>query len=148
MRRSRIVIAAALLGVAACAPVAPAGGASAADLPLERTEWTLVELDGRPVPPSDRAPTLVLDGSGRIGGSGGCNRFFGEYRRGGGDALAITGVGSTRMACMEPAGVMERESAYFQALERTATATVEARSLTLAAPSGPVLRFTGAPPAE
>lgn len=60
-----------------------------------------------------QAPTLEFEGD-RIAGSGGCNRFFGGYTANNG-GLSMSGVGRTQMAC-EP-DVMEREDAFFQALE-------------------------------
>lgn len=120
--------------LAACAPAMNAGGR-----PLEGTDWTLVELAGAPVPAGVRAPTLRLD-SGRATGNGGCNSMFGAYERSGA-SLAFEGIGSTRMACMEPAGIMERETAYFEALGRTATFSVSGDTLTLSAADGPLMRL-------
>lgn len=62
-----------------------------------------------------QAPTLEFAGD-RIAGSGGCNRYFGAYTMSA-ETLSINGVGSTEMACDGP--VMQREAAYFQALQAT-----------------------------
>jgi heat shock protein HslJ len=57
---------------------------------------------------------------GRVAGSGGCNRYSGEYTLEG-DRLAIGPLASTRKACLEPEGVGEQEVAYLAALARVAT---------------------------
>lgn len=66
---------------------------------------------------------------GRLGGSAGCNRYNTTYQVNG-DALQITPIASTLMACPEPAGVMVQETAYLAALQsavayRTAESTLE-----------------------
>jgi heat shock protein HslJ len=53
--------------------------------------------------------------SGRLGGSGGCNRYFASYRIEG-DRLHVGAIGSTKMFCPDDA-VMEQEGWLFRALE-------------------------------
>lgn len=99
--------------------------------PLERSEWTLVELDGAAVAlgEGENAPFLMLDPEGtRLSGSGGCNRLVGTFDRKG-DALRFTDIGATRMACLEP--VMERESAFLAALAATTRFELDGPSLVL-----------------
>lgn len=58
--------------------------------------------------------SLALDG-GRVGGLASCNRFFGEAAWDGPGGLSITGLGSTKMACLDDAyGLAEFE--YLAAL--------------------------------
>lgn len=59
---------------------------------------------------------MVFGGGGEIGGSTGCNRYFGSYRRSG-SALAFGPATATRMACPHPAGTVE--AAFLRALEAT-----------------------------
>lgn len=64
--------------------------------------------------------TAEFGTDGRVAGSGGCNRFSGGYTLQG-NSLAIGPVASTKMACLEPEGVGQQESAYFAALARVAS---------------------------
>jgi putative lipoprotein len=79
--------------------------------------------------------TAEFGTDGRVGGSGGCNRFSGEYTLEG-DDLAIGPVASTRMACLEPEGVGQQESAYFAALARVASWSFREERLQLRAADG------------
>ena len=79
--------------------------------------------------------TVEFGTDGRVSGSGGCNRFSGEYTLGG-DDLTIGPVASTRMACPEPVGVGEQESAYFAALARVASWMFREERLQLRAADG------------
>lgn len=78
--------------------------------------------------------TLSFGTDGRVGGSGGCNRFTAAYRNDG-PRVRIEPVAATRMACATP-GVMDQERAYFKALESVATARFEADRLELRAADG------------
>jgi putative lipoprotein len=81
--------------------------------PLQGTAWVLVELGGRPVLDEIQA-TLEFPPSGRVGGSGSCNRFFGSVRVTG-DSIAISQMGVTQMACPDP--IATQEADYLKALE-------------------------------
>ena len=103
-------------------------------------EWTLVELDGRPVPAVGRgAPTLRLMEEGRAGGFTGCNHWFATVERSG-SSLRFREVGSTRMACVEDAA-MQMETAFVAALEATRSYEISGTTLTLRDGAGPVARF-------
>jgi putative lipoprotein len=68
---------------------------------LENTYWKLAALGDEPVTahPNQREPHLVLKPEQqRVSGSGGCNRFFSNYKLDG-DKLSFGQVGSTMMAC-------------------------------------------------
>jgi len=79
--------------------------------------------------------TAEFGTDGRVAGSGGCNRFSGEYTLEG-DSLAIGPVASTRMACFEPEGVGQQESAYFAALARVSSWSFREERLQLRAADG------------
>lgn len=67
---------------------------------LDKTSWTVVEVNGAQVMAADptRAPNLTFDAAGRVSGSDGCNRFSGSYQVSG-DALTLGELISTKMAC-------------------------------------------------
>jgi heat shock protein HslJ len=124
----------------------PASGDSPGGEPIptdaiEGVTWLLAEqlIDGALTGvPEDVVVTLLLE-DGAIGGSGGCNSYFGSYTLDG-DAVTFSGIGSTLMACEPPAG--DVETAYFSNLELVATWFSDGGSLTLNDGTGvPVLRF-------
>lgn len=65
------------------------------------------------VPPQNTELTAEFSGD-RISGSGGCNRFMGDYQTEG-EQLSIGALASTFMACEEP--VMNQEMKYLAALQ-------------------------------
>jgi heat shock protein HslJ len=68
---------------------------------------------------SRRGISLELDpATGRAAGYGGCNRWSAGYSSDAAGDIAFSAAIATRMACMEPAGVMEREQEF---LDRLAT---------------------------
>jgi putative lipoprotein len=88
------------------APAAPSAG-------LVGTRWTLEDLAGAGVIDEARA-TLEFPEPGKVAGSGSCNRFFGAVSVDG-HALAISPLGTTRMACAEAAAM--QEVSYIRALQ-------------------------------
>lgn len=66
--------------------------------------------------------------SGQVIGHGGCNRFFGSYELENG-SLQVGPLGSTRMACPEPA--MSFELSFLEALQKPATANLAGNKLNL-----------------
>lgn len=78
--------------------------------------WQLIQL-GDPNAPTpalpDAAPTIEFD-AGQLGGSAGCNSYFGEYTVSGSTLTVAGSLGSTMMACDEPR--MSQETAYLSAL--------------------------------
>src|SRR5215471_10474506 len=83
---------------------------------LEGVQWTLTELQGKPVvvPPDGLAPNLTLNADKKkVTGFAGINRFFGGYKLDG-DKLSFGMLGSTRMA--GPPEAMEAETAFLKML--------------------------------
>lgn len=74
--------------------------------------------------------TGVFGGDGMVTGSAGCNRYFAPYNLTG-SGISVGPVGSTRMFCSTPEGVMEQERAYLAALEEASTAAVQGDTLTI-----------------
>ncbi|MBN9059238.1 META domain-containing protein [Kaistia sp. MMO-174] len=90
---------------------APSGPAA----PLKGTEWLAEDIGGSSVLDIVQS-TLVIEGGGRISGSGGCNRYFGTATVEGGK-IKIGPLGATQMACV-PAQ-MEQERKFLDALGAT-----------------------------
>jgi heat shock protein HslJ len=103
-------------------------------LSLTGTDWRLTRYNnGKQAlvsPLRGTEPDLMLGEDGSLQGAGGCNRFRGGYTLNR-DWLAFGPIASTRMACPEPDGVMEQESAYLRALETVAKYRIEGGELTL-----------------
>lgn len=109
------------LGACAMQPPAPAPAAAS----LAGTEWRLEAVGDRPALPQPQA-TLAFPEPGRVAGSTSCNRFFGSVAIEG-TSIRFGQLGSTRMACIGPAGEQERR--VLQAL--TAAQRYELRGDTL-----------------
>jgi len=57
---------------------------------------------------------VQFEADGKLGGNGGCNRFFGSYRLDG-NKIHVDPIGLTRMAC--PTDVMSFETSFVNALQ-------------------------------
>jgi len=93
------------------------GGGTAVTTAAELTDvaWRPTRLGDSTIE-NDTKVYLQFDSDGRIGGHGGCNRYFGGYRFDA-DTLIFGMVGATRMACGEPADSFE--ISYLEALQNT-----------------------------
>jgi heat shock protein HslJ len=112
-----------LAGLVACAmPTAPGAPPS-----LAGTEWRLEELGGARALENVQA-TLAFPEAGRVAGFSSCNRFFGTYTLVQ-DKIAFGQMGTTRMACMGPAG--EQENRYMAALQKAKRVVVEGNAMLL-----------------
>lgn len=137
MRRSAasLVVLVLALGAASCGAgevLVP----TPASVLLEDTRWVVTgfSIGGvGGVLPAGAGLTLDFDDSGGVRGSAGCNSYFGQvsFPAGG---IAVTGLGSTEMAC-EP-GVMERESRFLAALGLVSVFSLDGERLTLATADG------------
>jgi heat shock protein HslJ len=76
------------------------------------SEWQLEDLGG--IAADHGQATLTFPEAGKIAGNGSCNRFFGSAEING-DAIKLSALGSTRMAC--PEAVMNQEAKYLEALQ-------------------------------
>ena len=77
-------------------------------------------------------------GDGTISGSSGCNDYSGTFETEG-STVAIGPVGGTEMACTSPAGVMEQEQAYLEALPQAAGFSLEGGNLVLLTAQGTIV---------
>ncbi len=114
---------------------------------LAGSAWTLVSFETDMGMIQTEAPstlTFPMEGeqAGRLGGSGGCNRYFASYTLTG-DRLSISPLSSTRMMC-SPAR-MAQEARFFQALS-TAERYELNNDEVLIIYAGGTLRFTPAIP--
>lgn len=108
-----LIAAAIASGFAGCA-----GAGSGHAPPFAKTYWTLVEMEGRPVPANvHRPPHVTFDQEKkRVTGYGGVNGFFGGYETSG-NILRMPRLAATRRA--GPPELMDLESAFFKALAAT-----------------------------
>lgn len=122
-----------------------AGTGAVADESLENTYWRLTHLDGAPIPRAlqQAEPHLIFNSvTGRVTGSGGCNRVGGTYRVTG-DRLELSRMVGTLMACEQG---METERALLQALEQVRGWRISGWALELVDEEGrAVARFEGTP---
>lgn len=121
------LLAAALVGVLACAATVACAVDSATSLEsgppaadnLTGIKWRVVELSGHPVaiPLHGEQPFIVFDQAKRQAtGYAGCNRFFGGYELDG-PALTFGPIGATKMACPDLEAGLETE--FFKVLDAT-----------------------------
>jgi heat shock protein HslJ len=112
-------------------------GSPSADVTLTPSEWSLVELDGKPVIGLSQTPTLVLAEDGKTNGFAGCNRFTGTYTLEA-DQLTFSPLVATRMFCTD---AMELEQQYLAALGGTRRLKQRANRLELAGDAGVIARL-------
>jgi len=126
----------ALILLVACGQEAdtPATATPKASIPLEGSEWLLASLRGESLLEGSRI-TINLDGD-RFEGLAGCNNYGGQYEVAEGGRLRISEIFVTAMACSSPEGIMEQETAYIQALGRSATFRLADGRLEMAGESG------------
>ena len=106
-------------------------------IPLD-TEWTLLELLGKAAS-GDQRPTLSWEADGRIHGSAGCNRYFGEWS-GTAQQLRLNTMGMTKMFCIGEA--TDQENAFVKAISAVRRLQLDGPTLVLQDDAGkPLLRF-------
>jgi heat shock protein HslJ len=134
MRRRFVMIL--MVGVAVVALVATVtacgGDENTADdtALLEGADWQATEIPGvDSVLPAEKGTATAVFKAGQVAGSGTVNRFFGSYETGPGNTIQVSALGSTEMA--GPPEAMAQEAAYLAALQKAATYTATADTLTL-----------------
>jgi len=86
------------------------------------------------------ASTLTISSDGKVAGSGGCNRYFGNATIDG-ETIIFSELATTHMACREEA--MAQESAFLAALALVASYSLEGGKLVLAGEDGqPIVTLT------
>lgn len=109
------------------APFPPAAAvtdpvASAALHDLDGSAWRFIEVAGARVP-ADVTATLSLR-HGHASGKAGCNAYGAAYHVDADGSTRFTQSLSTKMACLQPAGVMRVERGIFAAFRLTTTVVV------------------------
>jgi heat shock protein HslJ len=140
-RPTRLLLACLTIVVAGCATAAPRQAS-----PLAGVEWRLTQLEGAPVSAAaeGRAPHLRLVAEGtRVAGFTTCNNFFGSYTASGDQRLRFAELGSTKMACVDPA-LARQEQRFMAVLERVDAFNIVGDTLTLLEGTRPLARFVAA----
>jgi heat shock protein HslJ len=106
-------------------------------LALLAGEWTVVEIDGEPLPSGVDPPTATFDGD-TVAGFSGCNRYRGTIKETAAGTIAVGPIAGTRMACPEPQ--MGLESRFFASLEKATQYTFLAGRLALSGMDGETMR--------
>ncbi|MBS0175439.1 MAG: META domain-containing protein [Nitrospira sp.] len=113
---------------------------------LVGTEWTLVEIGGKPVIANSKASLSFLE-AGRAAGNASCNRFTGSVEIAD-EKIKFGPMASTRMACVAE-DVNKQEMAYLDALAHADRFRVEDGVLLIyAGGSGSPLKFKRSEPAK
>lgn len=95
---------------------------------LEEHLWLLISYNGQPL--IDGTMIVAQFKDSKVTGTGGCNNYFSSYDSANG-SIAIAEVGTNRMFCEKPEGVMEQEAAYLATLQQAATYQFENGQLTM-----------------
>lgn len=109
--------------------------ATSGSVGLDGSEWTLATLGGQP-PVAGSNVTLAFAG-GNASGSGGCNQYRGPYTADG-SSLTFGPLIATKRACLSPE-MNQQETAYLDALSKTATYEVTGDRLILRDAAGATL---------
>lgn len=87
--------------------------------PLANTAWSVLEYyngaGGMASPIAGTNLSIQFGADGKVSGFSGCNNYSASYFVEG-TAISISNIAGGRAACTEPAGIMEQESAYLNAL--------------------------------
>lgn len=105
---------------------------------LTGQEWWVIAVDSEPFDPTLGASASFTE-DGRISGSGGCNRFMGEYTAVD-ESLEIGPLASTRMACGPH--IMDSETKYLAALQAATTFTIVEHTMFLDTADGGSVEFS------
>lgn len=109
---------------------------------IEKYLWSLASINGGELIPYTLITAEFKDD--QIAGTSGCNNYFGGYTRTDTE-ISFGPLGTTRMACQEPEGVMDQENAYLATLAAVTAFTVENDILWFADANGSaVLAYQGA----
>jgi heat shock protein HslJ len=102
--------------------------------------WKLSTINGQ-APIAGSTITAKFE-KGEISGNSGCNSYGGKFSASG-SKLSPSELVMTEMACMDPQGVMDQETAFLQALNQAASYSVKDGSLEIQNAAGEtILVFT------
>lgn len=68
---------------------------------IENIHWSLIEFDGKPLPPSvvGKVHIMLSGKDNKLSGSNGCNRIMGSYEISNGMQISFSDIASSLMAC-------------------------------------------------
>ncbi len=101
---------------------------------LDGSKWVLSSINGKSLVEGSNVTLSFADG--RAGGFGGCNSYGAGYVATGGGTLTIAEIEVTLQLCQTPAGVMEQERAYVEALSEAAVYQVTHSHLEIGGAAG------------
>jgi heat shock protein HslJ len=148
VRRLRMLgLAAATIGIAACASTPEGTRSATAGLPdleqsLTATEWLLDASDSSPAVAGGTPVTLAFAGATAASGAAPCNTYRGGVVLDGDDGVRLEDIATTLMSC-EPE-VMAAERDYLAALEQVRAADVSDPERLVLTSDGVRLSFTAA----
>lgn len=137
--KKMLLLLAIVVSVAACKNK---NKSEAVQVSLQNTRWILQAIDEVDVIyPEHAKPAdlLMEEGTNKLSGFAGCNRFFGSYESDSSGMIKFSPLGSTRMYCME---TMEIETGYLKAFERVNAYEVVGKTLYLKDGDKIILTFT------
>ena len=84
-------------------------------------EWFLLSFNdqGRQKKIMPNTQTTIQFSTDRLSGSAGCNRYFAGYQLKNRYDLSIERIGTTKMECPDPIGIMQQEHTYHKLLSQT-----------------------------
>jgi len=113
-----------IIFIVSCKPSAKVG--------ITDNTWMLIELNGNPIKndsSSQRIPQIVFrSAENKFNGNTGCNSMAGTYELKENNRILLTGIISTKMACMNN---MELESQFLNALDQADNYTLTGDTLIL-----------------
>ena len=113
-----------IIFIVSCKPSAKVG--------ITDNTWMLIELNGNPIKndsSSQRIPQIVFrSAENKFNGNTGCNSMAGTYELKENNRILLTGIFSTKMACMNN---MELESQFLNALDQADNYTLTGDTLIL-----------------
>ncbi len=95
---------------------------------LEGTRWNLLFIR-KSVPIPNNIISIEFN-NGEVGGTTGCNSYFGEYKTQGNE-ISFAQIAATEMACLDPEGIMEQEQDYMTFLSEVVAYSIESDRLIL-----------------
>ncbi|WP_165802765.1 META domain-containing protein [Dehalogenimonas alkenigignens] len=126
-----------LVNVAAC-------GLAGGDLSLENRTWTLAKyvIDGdlRTFQWFAKITAEFSPGEDIVRGSGGCNRYGGEYETTGSGRLIIDNIVATDLGCLGPRQGQEKD--FFNLLGKAVGFQIKGRTLTITCSNGELIFYS------
>lgn len=110
-----------VLGSCACLMFTAAAAHAADEVGLTGVVWLAEDIGGGGVVDNVRS-TLQIDASGKVSGSGGCNRLMSSAKVVG-EKITFAPPATTRMMC--PPAILDQEQKFLQALQKARAYKIE-----------------------